>query len=107
MVARRGLSTRFSGRRPLPGRTMPGERTKQAGARADARNPEGARRGGVPPKSGPRMELTEPPDRATPERGGGPGVRGAAGGKTAGLQESEGASRPGLLRATERERRKG
>lgn len=53
--------------------------------------PKGRGEGVCPPKSGPRMELTELPDRATPERGDGPGARGAAGGKTAGRRrEGEG-----------------
>lgn len=52
---------------------------------------KGRGEGVCPPKSGPRMELTEPAERPSPERGDGPGARGAAGGKTAGRRrEGEG-----------------
>lgn len=52
------------------------------------------------------MELTEPADRPTPERGDGPGARGAAGGKTAGPGARERASRRALFENQGQERRK-
>ena len=88
MVARRGLSTRFSGRRPSAGRTTPDERPT-AGERA-GRCPEARRapeRGFAPQGATPAWNQPNCPIGQSPERGDGQGVRGAAGGKTTGPQK--------------------
>ena len=74
----------FYGRRPSSppnDARRPSEPGGSAAKLAGSRRP---RRGVLPPKSHPRMELTELRESAAPGRGDGQGARGAAGGRTAG-----------------------
>lgn len=83
-------------------RTTPDDRSEPGGSAGKLPGTRRARRGGHPPKSHPRMELTELRESAAPGRGDGQGARGAAGGRTAGLGARERASRRALQADTRR-----
>lgn len=97
---------RFSGRRPATPPNDARRPSEPGGSAGKLPGTQRARRGGHPPKSHPRMELTELRESAAPGRGDGQGARGAAGGRTAGPGAREGASRRGLFENQGQERRK-